>query len=209
MNAADPAVRTVLWDADGVLQHLPAGWEASMRPVVGHLVDDVQGFLDEAFAAERPALTGEARWVEVLPRLLERWGLADSYDEAMRVWLTMEPVLETRELVGALRDAGVRCCLATNQDEHRGRHMHATLGYGDLFDDTFYSYELGVAKPDPAYFRRILQRLDLPADRVLFVDDNAANVQSARGVGLRAEQWHVDDGLQTLHRQLRAHGLPV
>ncbi len=199
----------VLWDADGVLQHLPAGWEASMRPVVGHLVDDVETFLAEAFAAERPALTGDARWVEVLPRLLEKWGIADSYDDALRVWLTIEPVAETRELVTALRASGVRCFLATNQDEHRGRHMHENLGYADLFDDTFYSYELRVAKPDPAYFLAILDRLRLAADQVLFVDDNAANVDSARAVGLRAERWHVDDGVAALRDRLRAHGLPV
>lgn len=203
------SVRAVLWDADGVLQHLPAGWEASMRPVVGHLVDDVETFLAEAFAAERPALTGDARWVEVLPVLLERWGIADSYDDALRVWLTIEPVAETRALVSALRAAGVRCYLATNQDEHRGRHMHENLGYAELFDDTFYSYELRVAKPDPAYFRAVLDRLGLPADDVLFVDDNAANVDSARGVGLRAEQWHVDDGIEALREHLLAHGLPV
>ncbi len=149
----------MLWDADGVLQHLPAGWEASMRPVVGHLVDDVEGFLAEAFEAERPALAGQARWVEVLPVLLERWGLADSYDDAIRVWLTIEPVVETQELVRSLRSHGVRCCLATNQDEHRGRHMHETFGYAELFDETFYSYELGVAKPDPTYFTAILDRL--------------------------------------------------
>jgi hypothetical protein len=29
----------VLWDADGVLQHLPAGWEASMRPAERWHVD--------------------------------------------------------------------------------------------------------------------------------------------------------------------------
>jgi putative hydrolase of the HAD superfamily len=203
------AVRAVLWDADGVLQHLPAGWEASMRPVVGHLIDDVEVFLQEAFAAERPALTGHARWVEVLPRLLEKWGIADSYDDALRVWLTIEPVAETRELVASLRASGVRCFLATNQDEHRGRHMHENLGYAELFDDTFYSFELGVAKPDPAYFSAILSRLDLPAGEVLFVDDSAANVESARRVGLRAEQWHVDEGIEALRERLRAHGLPV
>lgn len=203
------SVRAVLWDADGVLQHLPAGWEASMRPVVGHLVDDVETFLAEAFAAERPALTGDARWVEVLPVLLERWGIAGSYDDALRVWLTIEPVAETRALVSALRAAGVRCYLATNQDEHRGRHMHENLGYAELFDDTFYSYELRVAKPDPAYFRAVLDRLGLPAGDVLFVDDNAANVDSARGVGLRAEQWHVDDGIEALREHLLAHDLPV
>lgn len=202
-------MRAVLWDADGVLQHLPAGWEASMRPVVGHLVDDVEEFLAQAFAAERPALTGDARWLEVLPELLERWGIADSYDDALRVWLTIEPVLEARELVASLRAAGVRCFLATNQDEHRGRHMHEHLGYGDLFDDTFYSYELRVAKPDPAYFQAVLRRLAMPPDEVLFVDDNLANVDSAREVGLRAERWHVDDGIDVLREHLRRHGLPV
>lgn len=202
-------MRAVLWDADGVLQHLPDGWEASMRPVVGHLVDDVEEFLAEAFAAERPALTGDARWVEVLPTLLEKWGIADSFEDAMRVWLTIEPVAGTREVVGALRAAGVGCYLATNQDEHRGRHMHATLGYDDLFDDCFYSYVLGVAKPDPAYFSAVLERLGLPAGQVLFVDDNDDNVESARSVGLRAECWHVRDGMAVLHEHLRRHGLPV
>lgn len=202
-------VRAVLWDADGVLQHLPAGWEASMRPVVGHLVDDVEGFLAEAFAAELPALIGDARWVEVLPVLLEKWGIADSYDDALRVWLTIEPVAETRELVTALRGAGVRCYLATNQDEHRGRHMHESLGYADLFDGTFYSYELRVAKPDPAYFRAVLDRLHLAAGEVLFIDDSAANVASARRAGLAAEQWHVEHGVDVLQQLLRDHGLPL
>ena len=202
-------VRAVLWDADGVLQHLPAGWEASMRPVVGHLVDDVEGFLAEAFAAERPALTGDGRWVEILPGLLEKWGIADSYDDALRVWLTIEPVVETRELVQALRGAGVACYLATNQDEHRGRHMHENLGYAELFDDCFYSYELRVAKPDPSYFATILERLGLPAGEVLFVDDNAANVEAARSVGLRGVRWHVEDGVGVLQDALREHGLPV
>jgi putative hydrolase of the HAD superfamily len=203
------SVTTVLWDADGVLQHLPAGWEASMRPVVGHLVDDVDGFLAEAFEAERPALTGRARWVEVLRVLLERWGLADSYDDALRVWLTIEPVVETQDVVRSLRGHGIRCCLATNQDEHRGRHMQETFGYADLFDATFYSYELGVAKPDPGYFTAVLDRLDEPADRVLFVDDNRANVEAARTVGLLAEQWHVDEGQPALRDHLARHGLPV
>ncbi len=81
-------VAAVLWDADGVLQHLPAGWEASMRPVVGHLVDDVEAFLAEAFAAERPALTGDARWVEVLPVLLEQ--KASAYDVSVPGQPTIE-----------------------------------------------------------------------------------------------------------------------
>jgi len=202
-------VRAVLWDADGVLQGLPAGWEASMRPAVGHLVDDIDDFLEEAFAAEKSTLTGHARWVDVLRTLMRKWDIEDGFDEALKVWLTIEPVVESRLLVEQIRDSGVRCYLATNQDIRRGTFMQENLGYADLLDGAFYSYELGLAKPDPAYFAEIVRRLDLPAEDVLFVDDNADNVTSARRVGLRAELWHVDDGVEPLVEHLRRHGLAV
>ena len=208
MTAADPmAVRAMLWDADGVLQGLPAGWEASMRPAVGHLVDDVEGFLAEAFAAEKATLTGQARWVDVLRDLMRRWDIEDAYEDALAVWLTIEPVVESRELLEKVRAAGVPCYLATNQDIRRGTYMHENLGYAKILDGAFYSYELGLAKPDPAYFEEIARRLDLPAGDVLFVDDNVANVESARSVGMRAEKWHLDDGVDALREVLGRHGL--
>lgn len=203
------SVRAVLWDADGVLQHLPEGWEASMRPVVeGHLTD-LDAFLLEAFEAERPALVGEASWLEILPGLLERWGVPQLYDRALQVWLTIVPQAEVRDLVSALRAAGVRCYLATNQTEHRGRYMADNLGYDTLLDGSFWSYELGVAKPEPAFFTAILDRVGLEAHEVLFVDDSAANVEAARSIGLAAAHWHVDQGLPALRGLLRHHGLPV
>jgi putative hydrolase of the HAD superfamily len=203
------SVRAVLWDADGVLQHLPEGWEASMRPVVeGHLTD-LDAFLLEAFEAERPALVGEVDWPEVLPGLLERWGIAHLYDDALRVWLTIEPQEAVRELVSELRAVGVSCYLATNQSAHRARFMAENLGYDGLLDGAFWSYELGVAKPDPAYFAAILEHLALPGEEVLFVDDNERNVEAARSVGLHAVHWHVDRGLPELRDLLRAHALPV
>jgi putative hydrolase of the HAD superfamily len=202
-------VRAVLWDADGVLQHLPAGWEASMRPVVeGHLTD-LEGFLAEAFEAERPALRGEASWLEILPELLDRWGVPQLYDDALRVWLSIVPQDDVRALVTALRAEGLACFLATSQTEHRGRYMAENLGYDTLLDGAFWSYDLGVAKPDPAYFTTVLERLDLEPHEVLFVDDSATNVESARAVGLAAVHWHVDEGLPVLRDRLRAHALPV
>lgn len=202
-------VRAVLWDADGVLQHLPEGWEASMRPVVEGHVEDVPAFLDEAFELERPALVGEASWLDILPALLERWGVGHLHDEALRVWLTIVPQDEVRALVAALRAEGLPCYLATNQTEHRGRFMDEHLGYDDLLDGAFWSYELGLAKPDPAYFTAIVGRLGLEPGEVLLVDDSARNVEAARSAGLAAERWHVEDGLPALHELLRGHGLPA
>jgi putative hydrolase of the HAD superfamily len=180
-----------------------------MRPALEGRVDDVDGFLAEALVEERPALTGRVRWLDVLPRLLERWDIADAYDEVVAVWLTIEEVPGVRDLVTSLRAAGVRSCLATNQDVHRATYMREHMGYVDLLDESFYSCELGVAKPDPAYFTTILDRLGVLAGSVLFVDDSARNVEAARGVGLLAERWVHTDGLGALRGHLARHGLPL
>ncbi len=140
--------------------------------------------------------------------LLEEWGIPEAYDDAMAVWLTIEPVVEVRERVVRVREGGVRCFLATNQDEHRGAYMQSHLGYADLMDGELYSYEMRVTKPDPDFFRIALDRLDLPPADVLFLDDNLGNVESARSIGMRAEQWHVADGLDMLDAHLAGHGLP-
>jgi putative hydrolase of the HAD superfamily len=168
---------------------------------------DVDGFLAEAYVAERPALTGDARWLDVLPGLLERWGVPEAYDDVVRAWLSIEEVPGTHDLVRRLRATGLRCCLATNQDVSRGAYMHEALGYGDLLDVAFYSHALGVAKPDPAYFTAVLDRLGAAPDETLFVDDNLDNVEAARTVGLHAEHWVHSDGLDALREQLARHGV--
>jgi putative hydrolase of the HAD superfamily len=203
------SITAVLWDADGVLQRVPQGDEESMRPALEGRIDDVDGFLAEAYVAERPALTGEVSWPDVLPGLLQRWGIGDAYDEVLRVWLTIEPVEATHALVREVREAGVRCYLATNQAEHRGRHMHEELGYKRLFDGWFYSYEMGVAKPDTAYFAAIVERLGIDPSEALFLDDRADNVASARSVGMAAEVWSVREDVAVLRAHLARHGVPV
>jgi putative hydrolase of the HAD superfamily len=200
-------ITTVLWDADGVLQRVPGGFEESMRPAIERYVEDVDEFLAEAYVAERPCLTGERSWVDVLPVLLGRWGMADAYDDVLGVWLSIEPVDAARELAADVRTAGVACYLATNQDRTRGRFMHDRLGYADLLDGAFYSYELGLAKPDLPYFTTIVDRLHARPDQVLFVDDNAANVEAARSVGLEAEVWSYREDVAVLRNHLTRRGV--
>lgn len=202
-------VTAVLWDADGVLQRVPGGSEESMRPAIERYVDDVDAFLAEAYVEERPCLTGDRSWVDVLPGLLARWGMADAYDDVLDVWLGIEPVDVTRDLVTAVRASGVGCYLATNQDRTRGSFMHEALGYATLLDGEFYSWELRLAKPDPAYFTTVLGRLGARPDEVLFVDDNAANVEGARSVGLEADVWSYREDVSVLREHLARRGVPV
>ncbi len=196
----------VLWDADGVLQRVTSGAEESMRPALEGRVDDVDACLAQAVLAERPALTGEVRWLDVLPGLLAEWGIAEAYDDVVRIWLGIDPVDAARDLVREVRAGGVACHLASNQDAHRAAHMQGRLGYADLLDGAFYSCALGAAKPDPAYFAAVLDLLVLAPERVLLVDDNPANVAAARSLGLAAETWSCREDPALLRAHLARHG---
>ena len=204
MSPARPSV--VLWDADGVLQTVPRGWEHTMRPVVEGHVPDVELFLEEAFEAERPSLRGEVPWSQQLAALLARWDVPHLHDRALEVWFTIEPVPGALDLVRRVREGGVGCHLASNQDRTRAEHMTRELGYDVLLDGCYYSWALGAAKPEPEFFSLVLHDLGVEPDVTLFVDDNPVNVEEATRLGLRALCWNEREDVTILESWLEEQG---
>lgn len=60
--------------------------------------------------------------------------------------------------------------------------------FHDLFDQVYYSHEMGLAKPSEDIYLELVQRLNVPAHRVVFFDDLEANVLGAQKVGINAIQ---------------------
>jgi putative hydrolase of the HAD superfamily len=195
----------VLLDADGVLQDLPGGWYAAMEPFLG---ERAREFLHRTWADEKPTLAGDGDYLPMLEARLREYGVATAVAEVYAaVWHRIDEVASSFEVVAALRRAGYGLHLATNQERHRGTYMHDVLGYRDRFDVSAYSWEVGAAKPDPEFFRRVVRRIGVPAAEVLFVDDSEANVEGARAAGLVAEHWHFERGPESLLALLAAHGI--
>ena len=57
-----------------------------------------------------------------------------------------------------------------------------------LFDQRFYSHELGLMKPDAKTYQYVIKTLDVPAEQILFIDDSKANVDAATREGIKAFQ---------------------
>lgn len=205
--AASPGapVRHVLLDADGVLQHRPGGWETAFDAWAG----DRAGELVEAmFLEERAAVRGERDAVEVIGEVLARFGIATDPREVFEaVWFHIEPVPASFDLVRRLRAAGLGVHLGTNQSRRRAAYMRDELGYDALFDVSCYSAELGVAKPDPDYFRAAARLIGAAPEQVVFVDDTEPNVAAARRVGMAGIHWHLRDGHALLEKMLADHGV--
>ena len=57
------------------------------------------------------------------------------------------------------------------------------------FDHIFNSYTLGKGKQDPSLFNDVATELDLSLSEILFIDDDAGNINRARSVGMQALQY--------------------
>lgn len=68
-----------------------------------------------------------------------------------------------------------------------------------LIDDYVVSGDIKVVKPDPRIFHTLLDRYQLRAEDCIFIDDNPANVEGAKRVGLNAIQFQ---DAETLAKEL-------
>ena len=70
--------------------------------------------------------------------------------------------------------------------------------------DHFASHLIGHVKPDPEGFAHVLDTWAVAPERILFLDDNALNVEAATAAGFRAARVV---GLEAARRTLREHGV--
>ncbi len=70
------------------------------------------------------------------------------------------------------------------------KRQAAAAGYPmeDCFDYCFCSFELGVAKPDPAIFRRVIELSGVDPSESLYIDDFVENIKAGNDAGFIAYQ---------------------
>lgn len=66
------------------------------------------------------------------------------------------------------------------------------------FRGQFVSSDLKLLKPSRAFYDAVVRGVGLPADEILFIDDNGANVDGARQAGLQARLYVAGSDLSLL-----------
>ena len=146
------------------------------------------------------------RWVEPLPgeispvHRLERGELAlEDFEHLLSAALAREgSTVDARGLVGRIfadlaiyedtmtslviraRAAGIRTALLSNS----WGNAYDRSDWHEMFDAVVISGEVGMRKPEPAIFELVLDRIGLPADECVFIDDMANNIVAAKEAGL-------------------------
>lgn len=189
------------------------------RPQDRELLDEIRrelgleyGAFDALYSAERKRLDRgeldlEEYWRETLGRhgFDDRLHRAEAYAELdRRSWSAMHETMVT--WVGHLRRHGLRPILLTNMPEDFYRTRVADAEWFSLFEGSIVSGLIGKVKPNREIYEHLISLVQLPADRILFLDDLTPNVAGARTVGIEAVLFRSP--LETIPRVEASYLLP-
>ena len=106
-----------------------------------------------------------------------------------------------------------RLFLLTNTDSiHISRFEHNVgmsfcTDFYRCFEKVYYSYEMGMRKPDAEIFNTIMRKHDLSPKRTLFVDDKKDNIDVAESLGLHV--WNLKVGQEDVVDLFEQKQLPL
>jgi putative hydrolase of the HAD superfamily len=130
-----------------------------------------------------------------------------SRDEFFAFMLTQSK-LQPHGALGILGElaASSKCLLGSLNNEARetNEYRFEHFGLRKYIQVALSSCYLGLRKPEPAIYRRALDILGRPAQRVLFIDDRVENVAGAAAAGIKAIRFEGADGLR---RELESFGV--
>ena len=182
-------IKVVAWDFDGVLNRSWAEgadtWARDFQLETGH---SLQSYYEHVFAESfHRVITGGEDVRDRVTSWIDRVGAPVTADALLAWWFAKDarPDLETMELMAELHSRGIRQVIATNNEPRRTAFIRDVMGFGEQVEAIFASGDIGVMKPDPAYFAHIVDALKVQPADMLLIDDREANVEAAIKGG-----WH-------------------
>ena len=178
-------IRAVVFDIGGVLEYTPelgtnARWERKLNLPPGEMEARLGGVW-------RDGSIGAIREIEVRRRTAEILGISVAEVDAMEadIWVEYLGTLnvELADYFRSLRPQYQTAILSNSFVGAREREQEQ-YGFAQMCDFIIYSHEVGMRKPDRQIFELTCERLGLPAEQVIFLDNVPANVAAACQVGM-------------------------
>jgi HAD superfamily hydrolase (TIGR01509 family) len=140
---------------------------------------------DETFRRHE---TGEASDAEFFAALRQTLGVELSDAQFLEGWNAIFAG-EMPDMNTLLARAAKRLPLYAFSNTNRPHIEHFSKAYADIlghFREIFLSSTIGLRKPDAAAYDHVVKAIGVPAQRIVFFDDLAENIEGARMRGLTA-----------------------
>jgi putative hydrolase of the HAD superfamily len=110
------------------------------------------------------------------------------------MWTTENPSMLAWQL--ELKQRGFLTAILSNMGDNVLASVEREFGWIRRFDVLVWSFQLHIAKPDPAIYRHVLKKLGTQPEETLFLDDKLVNVEAAHALGMKAIQFSTVERLR-------------
>lgn len=192
-------IDAVIFDKDGTLFDFRKSWGAWARSLLSEIATDparVQA-LGQAigydpdtgdFAEDSPVIAGTPEDIatHLLPLLPgESATSLIARMNALSAQAEMVPAAPLADVLGALKERGLRLGLATNDGEAPAHAHIARAGVGPLFDYVAGFDSGHGGKPDPGMLLAFARRFAMDPARIVMVGDSLHDLEAGRAAGMR------------------------
>lgn len=180
-------MKAILWDLDGTL--VDSGdchWRAWRETMRGEGVDlTYRQFLD-SFGQKNDRILTAWLGARATPAAIRRIGDAkEAMYRRFAVEEGLEPLPGAAEWVERLHAGGWRQAIASSAPAENVRVMLDVLHLDRFFDAIISAEDVTAGKPDPQVFLKAAERLSVPPDASVVVEDAAAGIEAARRAGMK------------------------
>lgn len=103
-------------------------------------------------------------------------------------------------LVDSVKPEYHRAILSNTNAAHWPRLM-GEMGLAGKFHSYYASHMVGLVKPEKGIYQHVIQQLQVSPERILFIDDNQINVDTAISLGMQAHRVKgVDEARDVLNQ---------
>jgi putative hydrolase of the HAD superfamily len=117
----------------------------------------------------------------------------------------LHPNEEMIALMRELKASGLKMAMLTNNVREWEPLWRSMLPVDEIFEEIVDSAFVGCRKPEARIYELTLERIGMPAEACLFVDDLAPNIEGAEAAGMSAV--HFRDNAQAIAEIRAALGL--
>jgi putative hydrolase of the HAD superfamily len=113
-----------------------------------------------------------------------------------KFWGALAPNEEMIALMHELKASGLKMAMLTNNVREWEPLWRAMLPVDEIFEEIVDSAFVGCRKPEARIYELTLERIGLPAEACLFIDDLEPNIEGAEAAGMSAV--HFRDNAQAI-----------
>ena len=113
----------------------------------------------------------------------------------------------TVKILAELRDAGYPLYVLSNWSAESFARVREHFSFLEWFDELVISGQIGLTKPNKEIFDYLLEKVGLPAEECLFIDDRTENTEAAERLGFQTVLFTSPEELRSELKKLLILGI--